>query len=187
VFTVTPDSLRREFHTINGRKVFELGGITPDSVVEPVDPGPMVRELHRKSLFFKYVTHYLATHKSDSLTSATPAMVAAFKEFLTKENFDFQEETEKKLSELKQIADRSHYNAEVLADLSGLSAVLEKERQRGFERYLDHIRDELNKEVMARVKGDRGRIEASLKEDLQVKTAIGLLRDKKTYTRKIGG
>lgn len=187
VFAVTPDSLRREFRTLHGRKVVELGGITPDSVVEPVDPGPMVRELHRKSLFFKFITQYRATHKADSLAGVTPEMVTTFKEFLKKENFDFQEETERKLSELKQIADRSHYSAEVLADLAGLGTALEKERQRGFERYIEYIRNELNKEQMARINGDRGRIAASLKEDVQIKAAVGLLRDHKTYTKKISG
>jgi carboxyl-terminal processing protease len=187
VFAITPDSLRREFHTLRGRKVVELGGITPDSVVELVDPGPMVRELNRKSLFFKFVTQYRAAHKADSLSGVTPAMIAAFKEFLKKENFDYQEETERKLSELKQLADRSHYSPEVLTDLAGLGSALEKERQRGFERYLGYIRNELNKELMAQLKGDHGRIGASLQEDVQVKAAVGLLGDKKMYTRKIGG
>ena len=63
VFAVTPDSLRKEFHTAHGRKVFEHGGVTPDSVVKEVDEGPMVKELQRRSLFFKFVNKYVADHK----------------------------------------------------------------------------------------------------------------------------
>ena len=66
VFLVTPDSLRK-FKTARGRKVFELGGIAPDSAVEPVDPGPMVRELHRKSLFFQFANRYVTEHKGDTI------------------------------------------------------------------------------------------------------------------------
>lgn len=186
VFVVTPDSLKREFTTAHGRKVLELGGIAPDSVVELDDPGPMVRELHRKSLFFKFANHYVTEHKNDSLFVVTPELLQSFKSYLEKEKFDFQEDGEKRVKELRQIAERLRYSKDVLTELDTLSGILDREKARGFERYGDHIRHELHIELMARVKSDQGRIEASLKFDKQVQTAVALLKDQKQFARRMG-
>jgi carboxyl-terminal processing protease len=186
VFVVTPDSLKREFTTAHGRKVLELGGIAPDSVVELDDPGPMVLELHRKSHFFKFANHYVSEHKNDSLLIVTPDMLSAFKSYLEKEKFDFQEDSEKRVKELRQIAERLRYGNEVLTELNTLSGILDREKARGFERYGDYIRQELHVELMAHVKNERGRIEASLKFDKQVQTAVALLKDQKQFARRMG-
>ena len=187
VFAVTPDSLRREFKTSRGRTVQELGGITPDSAVTQETDGPMVRELQRKSLFFKYANRYVNEHKGDSITTVTPAILQGFRAYLEKEKFDFQEESEKHVSELRTIAERSHYAKEVMDDIDRLTKILQKEKERGFERYQHAIEEELRVELMARVKGERGRIEASFRTDKQLTVATALLRDQKQYARRLGG
>ncbi len=187
VFTVTPDSLRREFKTVHGRKVYERGGISPDSAVEFHTMGPMVRELIRKALLFKFANRYVNEHPKDSITAVTPAILASFKAFLEKEKFDFQEDSEKHVGELKRIADNAHYSADILRDIDQLQKALQKEKERGFERYEKEIADELHIELMARVKGERGRIEASFRTDPQLSAALGLLQSKKEFSRRIGG
>lgn len=187
VFAVTPDSLRREFKTSRGRAVQELGGITPDSTVTQEADGPMVRELHRKSLFFKFANRYVNEHKGDSITTVTPAILQGFRAYLEKEKFDFQEESEKHVSELRAIAERSRYSKEVMDDIDRLTRILQKEKERGFERYQNAIEEELRIELMARVKGERGRIEASFRTDKQLTVATALLRDQKQYARRLGG
>jgi carboxyl-terminal processing protease len=187
VFAVTPDSLRRDFKTSRGRTVQELGGITPDSTVTQEADGPMVRELHRKSLFFKYANRYVNEHKGDSITTVTPAILQGFQAYLEKEGFDFQEESEKHVSELRTIAERSHYSKEVMENIDRLTKILQKEKERGFERYQKAIEEELRIELMARVKGERGRIEASFRTDKQLMVGTSLLRDQKQYARRLGG
>jgi len=186
VFTITPDSLRKEYKTAHGRKVFERGGIAPDSAVEPLDLGSMVRELHRKSMFFRFANRYVAGHKTDTSGIVTDEVFAAFRTFLETEKFDFQEETEKKVGDLRQAAEKSHYSKEVMADFDRLAAALVQEKTRGFDRYADHIRNELAVELGARLRNERGRIEASFKSDTQLRAARGLLKDQKQYRARIG-
>ena len=186
VFATVPDSLRREFKTAHGRAVHEFGGITPDSVVNFEDPGPMVRDLLRKALFFKFVNTFVASHQGAPVTVINDAILDDFKEFLVREKFDFQEDTEQKLKELRQIADRSHYNKDVMNDLDLLSVALRKENTRGFDRYKERIVSELSIELMARAKGEHGRIESSLKDDAQVAAAEGLLKDRSLLNKKLG-
>jgi len=187
VFTTVPDSLRRAFKTLHGRAVFELGGVTPDSVVQDIDDGPMVRELFRKALFFKFANKYVAAHKDADVSVVNEEILTAFQRFLKEEQFDYQEDTEGKLRDLRKQADQLHYAAEALNDLDLLSAALEKEKKRAFERYKDHIATELAVELMARKNGEQGRIAESLKEDPQLKAAISILKNSKLYTHKLGG
>lgn len=187
IFTTVPDSLRRAFKTLHGRAVFELGGVTPDSVVQDIDDGPMVRELFRKALFFKFANKYVAAHKDADVSVVNEEILTAFQRFLKEEQFDYQEDTEGKLRDLRKQADQLHYAAEALNDLDLLSAALEKEKKRAFERYKDHIATELAVELMARKNGEQGRIAESLKEDPQLKAAISILKNSKLYTHKLGG
>ena len=185
VFTTVPDSLKREFKTANGRTVHEYGGITPDSTVEGEELGPMVKALYRKSLFFKFSNKYTAGGYDTSFTKVTGEILETFREFLEEENFDYQEECDETVKELKQIAERSHYSDRVLKDIDLLASTLAKEKDRGFDRYFDRIRQELNVVLMERIAGEKGKIEASLEEDVQLEVAIGILKDSKVYERKI--
>ena len=186
VFLTVPDSLKNSFTTLHGRKVFEHGGVTPDSVVPDADEGPMVRDLARKALFFRYANHYVSEHSHDSITGVSPAILAGFKQYLEKEKFDYQEDTDAKIRDIRQIAERSHFSKDVLADVDRLAGAFDHEKERGFDRYKDHIADELNVEFMARLKGERGRIQASLEDDLQLKSAVGILENGKGYNKKLG-
>lgn len=185
VFSAYADSLKQEFSTMAGRKVYGHGGVTPDSVVDEVDAGPMVRQLYRKSMFFKFSNKYVAGNKGREITGVTDATLDAFRKYLEEQQFDFQEESETKIQELRTLAETLHYSKEVLADLDALKADLEKEKKRGFERYRGHIRTALEIELMARVKGEQGRIEASLKDDVQLAAGVALLKSPSAYAKKI--
>ena len=185
VFKIVPDSLKREFKTANGRTVHEYGGITPDSTVEGEELGPMVKALYRKSLFFKFSNKFTVGSYDTSFTKVTGEILETFRKFLEEENFDYQEECDETVKELKQIAEKSHYSDRVLKDIDLLASTLAKEKDRGFDRYIDRIRQELNVVLVERIAGEKGKIEASLEEDVQLEVAIGILKDSKVYERKI--
>ena len=185
VFGPTPDTLRREYTTTHGRKVRDAGGIAPDSTVDPADPGPMVRDLHRHGMFFRFVNRYLADHKGTVPKVATEEILGEFRSFLTAEKFDYQEESEGQLKTLKEMSSQLHYGAEVADQLQQLGVALEREKQRGFDRYRDHIAHELTLELMNRASGEKGRIEASLKNDPQLNAAVSILNNPKLYTSKL--
>ena len=187
VFVSIPDSLKKKFETAHGRSVLEHGGIAPDSTAKEEDIGPLVRELLRKNLFFRFATTYVAEHKGVSSLPVTAEVLGEFKKFLDERKFEYQEETEGKIKELRKVAERSHFSPAVVEDLDRLSAALEKEKARGFDRYRDHIEHEVDIEFMARLKGEQGRIGASLRGDRQVETAVGILKDAKLYAKMTRG
>jgi carboxyl-terminal processing protease len=185
VFSVFADSLKKEFRTASGRSVLEHGGIVPDSVVEDADVGPMVRQLQRKSIFFQFANSYVAAHPKEELRGATDSVMKDFRKYLEDQKFDFQEETENDVKALRETATKLHYSPEVLKDLDRVTADLAAEKTRGFERYEDHIRRELNMELMARLRGETGRIQASFTGDTVLATGIALLKEHAQYTKKL--
>jgi carboxyl-terminal processing protease len=186
VFATVPDSLKRQYTTGHGRKVFEAGGITPDSVVQEGDPGPMVRDLLRKALFFKFANRYVALHGTAPVTTASPELMTEFRSFLAEEHFTYEEETEAKLKELRSSAERLHYSPEMVGELDRISAAIAKEKERGFDRYGDHVARELLVELAARIGGEQGRIAQSLSEDEQLAVATHLLSSPGRYTKLLG-
>ncbi len=187
VFAVTPDSLRKQFKTVKGRVVYERGGIAPDSIVNDTEEGPMVHELIRKALIFKFANQYAARHPGEHYSGVTSGILSEFRTFLAGQQFDFNEEAEAKIKDLHKVAVQDHYGKEVLADLDNMEALITHEKQRAFDRYSDHIADELNQELASRYTGEKGRIEASLEDDPQLKAGIGVLENKAVYQHKLGG
>jgi carboxyl-terminal processing protease len=186
IFASMSDSLRHEFKTLGGRSVYEHGGITPDSSVTVDDTGPMVKELNRKALFFRFANQYVTAHHPDSISGIDQAMLDEFKEFLKEKQFDYQEDAENQLATVQEIAERSHYSAESLHQIDILKTSLTKEKERGFERYRQPISRALEVEMMARLQGDQGRIKRSLRYDPQLKTAVALVKNDKLYNKLLG-
>ncbi len=187
VFVVTPDSLRKEFKTAHGRGVYERGGITPDSVVNLEDEGPMVRDLGKKGMFFNFANHFAAVHKGVHFDSVTAGTLNEFKEFLAAQKFDYVEDSETKVKDLEKTAEQSHMSKDVLSELDKVATLIEKNKERAFDRYRDHLTDELDQELAARYYGEKGRIAASLRDDQQLDAAMGLLTHTKVIKEKLGG
>ncbi len=185
--TVIPDSLRRSYMTAHNRKVFEGGGIEPDSVVAMPDPSQLVMELYRKAMFFKYANHIVATGKKVDEVVVSDNLVPDFESFAREKGFEYQEEGDVKLKELHEAADRGKYSKAFFDRLTQLSGILENEKSRVFDRHREELRKAIRDELILRVKGEKARIEAGLKDDQQVRTAIALAERRKNYDLILSG
>jgi carboxyl-terminal processing protease len=188
IFTVTPDSLKKEFKTVNGRTVKESGGITPDSTVEDVQHSTYYLELMRKALFFKFATSYVVKHPdSEGEFTATPAVMKEFEQYLSEQKFEFMEPAEKKLTELKEQMKKEKYTSASLASVDALIAQVRTEKMNAFARYNDEIRNELTGEINSRYHGEKGRDRSLLKHDVQAQTAAALVLNTKVYNGVLKG
>lgn len=187
VFAITPDSLRHKFKTLKGRTEYELGGIVPDSAVAEPDPSTMHKELLRKSMYFKFATRYVSTHRDSNPAFDNTVLLKEFQTYLDGQKFSYQDEGEVKLKELHDIADKSKYSAAVLEEIDRLKAQLVNEKVNGLDRNKREVLRILKTELMSRYKGERGRIEASFEGDVQLDAARGLLKNTKAYAKKLNG
>ncbi len=183
VFAVTPDSLRRVFKTLKGRKEYESGGIHPDSLVPEAPRSDVYSDLLRKSMYFKFATRFVTNQKDQPASLNGDSLFSQFKEFLAAQKFTFQDEGGRKLGELSDAAKKLHYSAAVMSELEKLGKDFEREKSMSLDRDRNDVVTALKVEIMSRYKGEHGRIEASLADDIQLKAARTLLEDAKAYGR----
>lgn len=182
VFTITPDSLKQEFKTLNRRSVKELGGIMPDTVMKNGEQSAYFMELMRKAMFFKFATTYVSKNQNyEGEFVVTDGVLREFEEYLTAQKFEFVEPVEKKLADIKEMMMKERYSSASLASIDALISQMHKEQINVFSRYKDELRSELTDELNARYNGEKGRITSSLQHDIQVQTAAALLSNPAAY------
>ncbi|HWP81669.1 MAG TPA: S41 family peptidase [Bacteroidota bacterium] len=183
-----PDSLRKEYRTSHNRKVYEAGGILPDTTVEEPPPSRFVEELLRKAMFFKYANRFAAQKKviPDKFV-VTDEILKDFEAFLKEKNFEYQEETEVKLTELRELASKGRYAKEFHEGVEKLSGLVKQEKARVFERYKKEVKSLLAMEILGRVKGEKQRIEASFADDTQLAVAVNLVKSRVKYEQILSG
>lgn len=181
-----PDSLISAFKTKNGRIVYDGGGVTPDVTVEARKYSNILASLVSKNLIFDYATKYRIAH---------PTIVAAkdfrlsdaeydeFVAFLNGKEYDYTTKTEKKLEELKADAKADKTLDVINADLEALKAKIAHNKKDDLMKYKPEIKQFLEEEIASRYYFQNGRLEASMKDDDELKEALAVLNDNARYTK----
>ncbi len=184
VFAIFPDSLKRTFRTAHERKVLDAGGIQPDSSVVEEENGRIIDELLRKAMFFKFANLYAVKHKSlPEDFEVNDNLLKEFESFLRENKFEYQEESEVKLAELKQIAQKERYKKTFIDDVDQMEALVQSEKQRTMQRYEKEMKSYLLTEIEGRINGETARIASTFPDDDQLTIAANLLKNKKAYER----
>ena len=134
----TPDSLTNVFHTAAGREVRDGGGVTPDIAVKQEKLPNILFYLVNDNLIFNYATDYCLKHPTISSAEQfeiTDADYADFKAMVKKADFKYDQQTEKMLKNLKEMAEFEGY----LTDASKEFEALEKKLSHNLDRDLDHF------------------------------------------------
>jgi carboxyl-terminal processing protease len=186
VFATVPDSLRKQYKTAAGRTEYERGGITPDSVVTLPDPSAVHSALLRKAMYFRFATRYKSIHPQiPEAFRSNEMLLQEFQQFLAEQKFTFEDDTETKLKELRELSLKAKYGQSVMSDLERLSERIQEEKKLGIERNRQEVLNALRIEIASRYDGEHGRIETSLTTDPQVLAAKGLLTNTREYTRRL--
>jgi carboxyl-terminal processing protease len=185
--TTVPESLRREFRTAHNRRVWESGGILPDTIVSDTVRNMYLEELNRKSMLFKYANHFAAEKRNIPDTfEVSNSLIDDFEAFLKEKGFEYQDEGEVKLKELRTLAVNARYDQSFLDGVRKLENELKAASGEQIHRYQEDIRGALKTEILARMKGEKARFESMFATDKQLQTAINILKNKKTYNKLLG-
>ena len=179
-----PDSLTTVFHTAAGREVRDGGGVTPDITVKQDKLPNILFYLVNDNLIFNYATEYCLKHPTIPAPKdfkITDADYADFKAMVQKADFKYDQQTEKILKNLKEMAEFEGY----LTDASDEFKALEKRLSHNLERDLDHfskdIKEMIAVEIIKRYYYQRGSIIQQLKDDKDLKEAVGILTAPEKY------
>ncbi|MBI5916893.1 MAG: S41 family peptidase [Bacteroidetes bacterium] len=181
-----PDSKRTQFKTRNGRVVLDGGGVKPDLMVDYDAGSDILRTLEETNLVFKYVTQWMVQHPEVQAGEDFHfAQWDDFVQFLAKQNFDFDTETEKLLKELKEKSKEDGYIA--LSDIQAFEAKIISAKKADVDKHRELITDMIEKEIVSRFLYEKGRIKIGLRNDPEIKEAVKLFGEKEKYDAFLKG
>ena len=179
-----PDSLKTEFKTVNGRSVFDGGGISPDFIVEQKKYSTITKTLIAKSLIFDFATDF--AFKNQSIESAESFVISSviyddFLSFLENKEFEFESLTDVVLQELIEQAEKENYYTSLETTILALKKDLKNSKKNSAILFKEEIKSFLREEIVSRYYHQEGRIVSSLIGDNEVKEAVRLLKNTNEY------
>lgn len=180
-----PDSLITQFKTKSGRTVYDGGGVMPDFVTDIRQLSPISQSLLLKYLLFDYATMYRNTHPSIAPAKEfhlSDAEYAEFVKWISAKDYDYETKSEKILDEFKTTAEKEKYFSAAAAEFEVLKKKISHDKNADLQKFKDEITELLENEIVSRYYYQSGQIEASFKNDLEIKKATEALKNKDVYS-----
>ena len=183
-----PDSLRTEFKTKNKRSVFDGGGVDPDIIIEADSIPKIIFNLIQQQLIFKFGNYYSSNFSdigSLDKFEITDEIYNLFKEFIEKEEFQFETLSDEKIDDLEETLLFEGYNIELEKTdlLKKLKEKILQLKNQDINKYKKSISKIILEDIIVRYYYNEGRIKSSLKEDKAILNAINILNDTKEYNK----
>lgn len=185
-----PDSLITEFATSNGRKVFDGGGVQPDIIVEEELSNSFVGDLIKKNMLFDYVTQYCIAHPEIAEPDKFIFDSVMFDDFITFceiQQYKYDYSSLSKLKTVEDLLEKEGNLQSVKSMLDSVVSAVEKDWQKEFHKNKDLISSLLRSEIVARSYFQEGAIISQLKEDVQLKRSVEILKNSEEYLAILNG
>jgi carboxyl-terminal processing protease len=179
-----PDSLRRSFTTLSGRKVKDGGGIEPDAQVEPVFLSQVAITLLRKQYIFDYATEYYYAHPKISGAgdfSLSEDDFNDFVRFLDGKDYSYKTHSEEALENFQVAARKEKYYDAASKEFDALQQKIKHDKKQDLLKNKTEIKRLLEEEIVNRYYLQKGRIERSLAWDNEVNEAAALFHSPARY------
>lgn len=181
-----PDSLKNEFYTLSGRKVFDGGGIDPDVEVERLEFAPVTQSLMRNDHIFYYATEYF--YKNENLNPESPndlrlsdSEYSQFAKWLSNREFDYETRVERETKELIKIAKQEKKYDKLKSYFDNLEKATKHNKDQDLITFKEEIKMLLEQEIAGRYFYEKGIIESTFGKDPDVQTAVTILDDPERY------
>jgi carboxyl-terminal processing protease len=189
-----PDSLISTFKTKGGRLVHDGGGIVPDICFRSDTISQIAADLYANNFIFNYANKFASTHPTiapPDQFKISDSIFYDFKEFVTKQDFDYHTETESYIEGLKESAERESYYTALASQIEVLDSLVKEEKTHDIEKFRKDIENLLLLEIVSRYYYQKGKIIASLKNgsdvNPEVEKAKKILLDKQLYSSVLDG
>lgn len=180
------DSLKSEFKTKNGRKVYDGGGLDPDVVVDEQYLGTITTSLVNSGLIFEYATRYANENpqKPDLKTfTLSDKDYQNFQNFLKEAKFTYSTPLERNTKQLIEVAKQEKYFPELEGHLNALRNRIEEGKSDDLVRFRSEIQQILEEQIAFAYGLTEGQADVSLKRDNAVISARQLLIDSSNYLK----
>lgn len=137
-----PDSLRHKFTTKAGRTVFDGAGIEPDVLLYDEYTSKIIQSIEKQKMFFKYAIDFSNSNDSVNINNfeLDDKKLYDFKKYLDNDNFVYESELNKKLTEIEAISKENNIYPKLEATINNLKAEIKKQGDNAFEKNKKLIR-----------------------------------------------
>jgi carboxyl-terminal processing protease len=181
-----PDSLKREFKTAGGRKVFDGAGLDPDAeTVAPTYTSAIV-ELVGSGLVFDYASKYCGEHPNPNSLKGFRLSDEEYQKFVVwvkEQKFSYSSDLELKAEELIASAKKEKYFEELQSPLKELQNKIESNKNSAWIRFKPEISKIMEEEIAFHYQLAKGQVEVSLDRDLEIIEAKKILSDQAAYKK----
>jgi carboxyl-terminal processing protease len=179
------DSLTKAFKTRSGRTVRDGGGILPDQVTEVPVASSIAQALVSNYVIFDYATRYKLEHATIPAAvkfRIDDAAYDAFVRWQRDRTFSYQTESDKRLAQLRETAEKEGYFEHIREQYEAVSKRLSHDRETDLRLNKEEIKLLLENEIVSRYYFQNGRIETTFDDDPDLLLARKALKTPSVYT-----
>lgn len=182
-----PDSLKREFKTKAGRKVFDGAGLDPDVAVNPDEFSSLLVELVNAGYIFEYASKYCGENPTPPTSlkdfKISDAEYKKFTDWIKEQRFAHTSEVEKRASDLFASAKKEKFYDAIKVPLTELQNKITQNRTSDWVRHRPEIASILEEQIGFHYRLTAGQIEVSLPHDKEIAEAKKILADPARYKK----
>jgi carboxyl-terminal processing protease len=178
------DSLKSEFKTKNGRKVYDGGGLDPDIDVDENYMATVTAALINSQLIFEYASRYCGENPMPQDLSKFVLADKEYEKFVSwvgEQKFSYSTALERNTKDLIESAKKEKYYNELESQLNTLRNKVEQNKSTDMVRFKKEISDVLIQQIAFHYALGEGQAEVSLKNDRTVIAADKILNDSEEY------
>jgi len=184
------DSLVKKFKTKNGRTVYDSRGVEPDIKLEPQYFSAVTQNLLVKDVIFDFVNDNINYYKKDSLFpesfKLSDTTYSTFMHYAVNKKMDYQTESSQQLKEFVKIAKKEKYVEENEGVFRLLDSIFKVDLSKDLKKHDKEIKFFLENEFISRKHFQKGRMEASVKQDPYIEQALGVFKNTTKYNQILG-
>lgn len=173
------------FKTKKGRTVYDGGGILPDIVLEETKLSSITEALQQNDAIFNFATEYY--YKNPSLGEKIPVITevdyAAFKQFVKKDDFAMNTETQKTLKKVYESAKKEGIDNSIKIEYNQLANAIQKSEETLLDKHQKEIKNILLDELILRYQYKEGLYQYYLKSNTEIKKATSILNNSLEYKK----
>ncbi len=171
------------FKTRKGRTVYDGGGILPDIETTETKLNSITEAIVRNDAIFDFVTDYY--YKNPNLGKTIPiiddADFESFKQFLKKEKFNFDTDTELALKNMLVLAKKEKIDVAIAVEYQQLLLSLQKSEEILLNQNQKEIKNLILEEIIKRYQYKEGLYLYYTKSNTEIRKALTILNDQKEY------
>ena len=185
------DSLKTSFKTVNGRTVYDGGGVDPDVLLPDKEWPSLLVELVRQGKIYTYANVFklanptIAEPKGFNLTDK---QFEDFVNWIEADTITYESTAQKKFDVIEELSKNLNEQSELYAStLAEVKSGLEQPVSSQLYAIKKDIERTLEAEIALRYYSEEGGIQASLADDFEVNRARELLKNPAQYKKILSG